>query len=60
MSLKNFCRKPVVKVTPETNIVEACRLMEQNNVGSVSAEDDGKLSGILTDRGYRAPGDRRA
>jgi predicted transcriptional regulator len=35
MSLKNFCRKPLVRVAPETNITEACRLMEQNNVGSV-------------------------
>jgi CBS domain-containing protein len=50
MSLQNFCRKPLVKVAPETNITEACRLMEQNNVGSVVAEQDGKLCGILTDR----------
>ncbi|HEY7219812.1 MAG TPA: CBS domain-containing protein [Candidatus Binatia bacterium] len=50
MSLKNFCRKPLVKVAPETNIVETCRLMEQNNVGSVVAEQEGKLCGILTDR----------
>ena len=50
MSLQNFCRKPLVKVAPETNITEACRLMEQNNVGSVVAEQDGKLRGILTDR----------
>ena len=50
MSLQNFCRKPLVKVAPDTNIIEACRLMEQNNVGSVVAERDGKLCGILTDR----------
>jgi CBS domain-containing protein len=50
MSLQNFCRKPLVKVAPETNITEACRLMEQNNVGSVVTEQDGKLCGILTDR----------
>lgn len=50
MSLQNFCRKPLVKVAPDTNITEACRLMEQNNVGSVVAEKDGKLCGILTDR----------
>lgn len=50
MSLQNFCRKPLVKVSPDTNITEACRLMEQNNVGSVVAEQDGKLCGILTDR----------
>ena len=59
MSLQNFCRKPLVKVAPETNITEACRLMEQNNVGSVVAEQDGKLCGILTDREYRAARRRR-
>jgi CBS domain-containing protein len=61
MSLQNFCRKPLVKVTPETNIMEACRLMEQNNVGSVVAERDGKLCGILTDRdiALRVAGARR-
>ena len=50
MSLKRFCRKPLVKVAPDTQIIEACALMEQNNVGSVVAEENGKLCGILTDR----------
>lgn len=50
MSLENFCRKPLIKVSPETNVAEACRLMEQNNVGSLVAEKDGKLCGIITDR----------
>jgi hypothetical protein len=39
MSLQNFCRKPLVKVAPETNITEACRLMEQKrNVSSNGRE----------------------
>jgi len=50
MSLRNFCRKPLISVSPETNITEACRLMEQNNVGCVVVETSGKLCGILTDR----------
>jgi len=50
MSLEKYCRKPVIKISPETNITEACRLMEQNNVGSLIVEKDGKLCGILTDR----------
>ena len=50
MSLRNFCRKPLISVSPETNIPEACRLMEQNNVGCVVVETSGKLCGILTDR----------
>jgi CBS domain-containing protein len=50
MSLENFCRKPVVKILPEQNVADACRVMEENNVGSLVVEHDGKLCGILTDR----------
>ena len=50
MSLRNFCRKPLISIAPETNITEACRLMEQNNVGCVVVERAGKLCGIVTDR----------
>jgi CBS domain-containing protein len=50
MSLQIYCRKPLIKVAPDTNITEACHLMEQNNVGCLVAEKDGKLCGIVTDR----------
>src|SRR5918994_4627440 len=50
MSLENFCRKPVIKISPDDTIVEACRLMEANNVGCLIAENEGKLCGIVTDR----------
>lgn len=50
MSLEKYCRKPLIKVSPDTPITEACHLMEQNNVGSLVAEKDGKLCGIVTDR----------
>ena len=50
MSLMNFCRKSLVRIWPDASIVEACRLMEQKNVGCLIAERDGKLCGILTDR----------
>lgn len=50
MSLRNYCRRPLISVSPDTNIMEACRLMEQNNVGCVVVENSGKLCGILTDR----------
>jgi CBS domain-containing protein len=50
MSLEKYCRKPLIKISPDTNITEACQLMEQNNVGCLVAEKDGKLCGILTDR----------
>lgn len=50
MSLQNYCRKPVIRVAPDTNITEACQLMEQNNIGCLIAEREGKLCGIVTDR----------
>lgn len=50
MSLKSYCRKPVVRISPETSITEACQLMEQNNIGCLIAEREGKLCGIVTDR----------
>lgn len=50
MSLYNYCRKPVIKIAPETNIVEACALLQQHNVGCLIVEQEGKLNGIVTDR----------
>jgi|SRR3990172_2096296 len=50
MSLENFCKKPVVKISPDEDIATACRSMEQNNVGCLVAEQNGKLCGIVTDR----------
>ncbi|MGE5303937.1 MAG: CBS domain-containing protein [Alphaproteobacteria bacterium] len=50
MSLEIFCRKPVVKISPERNVAEACRVMEENNIGCLIVEDNQKLCGIITDR----------
>src|SRR3990172_13013976 len=50
MSLQEFCRKPVITISADANITEACRLMEQKNVGCLLAENNGRLCGILTDR----------
>ena len=50
MSLQKFCERPVVTVSPEQNMVEACRLMKEKNVGCLVAVEGEKLRGILTDR----------
>ena len=50
MSLQAYCRKTVVRISPETNITEACQLLEQNNIGCLIAEREGRLCGIVTDR----------
>jgi CBS domain-containing protein len=50
MSLREFCKRPVVTVSPRNNILEACRLLEKHNIGCLVAQEDGRISGILTDR----------
>ena len=50
MSLQKFCERPVVTISPEMTIVEACHMMWEKNVGCVVAVEAGKLCGILTDR----------
>lgn len=50
MSLQNFCRKPVIKISLENSVAQACHMMEENNIGCLIAEDNGKLCGIVTDR----------
>jgi CBS domain-containing protein len=50
MPLQTYCRKPIIKISAETSISEACTLMEQNNIGALVAEKNGKLCGIITDR----------
>lgn len=50
MSLREFCQREVISISPEADILEACKLMRDNNVGSVVVLESGKLRGILTDR----------
>lgn len=50
MSLQKFCERPVVTISPEQTIVEACLLLREKNVGCLVAVEEGKLRGILTDR----------
>ena len=50
MSLQRFCKRPIVAITPEKSIMEACQLLEERNIGCLVVEERGKLCGILTDR----------
>jgi CBS domain-containing protein len=50
MSLQQFCDRPVVTITPDQPIAEACRLLREKNVGCLMAVENEKLRGILTDR----------
>ncbi len=50
MSLQKFCRTPVAKISADVNIVDACRMLEERNVGCLIVESDEKLCGVITDR----------
>lgn len=50
MSLQRFCKRPVVTISPDQPVIEACQLLREKNVGCLVAVENGKLSGILTDR----------
>jgi CBS domain-containing protein len=50
MSLREFCDKKVINISPGANILEACRLMKENKVGCVIVQERQKLCGMLTDR----------
>ena len=50
MSLRSFCGKRLVNISPERSIAEACWLMKEKDVGCLVVERQGKLCAILTDR----------
>jgi CBS domain-containing protein len=50
MSLHKFCQRPVVTISPEENVLAACKLLKNESIGCVVAVEDGKPCGILTDR----------
>ena len=50
MSLQKFCQQPVVTISSDKNIRQACQLLRTHNIGCIIAAEEGKLSGILNDR----------
>jgi CBS domain-containing protein len=51
----------MVAISPESNILEACKLMKENNVGCVIVQERKKVCGMLTDRdvALKVTGDNR-
>ncbi len=50
MRIAALMRKPVVTVLPETSMTAAAQLMEKAGVGALLVVDNGRLTGIVTDR----------
>ena len=42
----------ITTVTPETSVLEALRIMADQNIGSVMVMESGKYLGIMTERDY--------
>ena len=42
----------VTAVSPQTNVIDALRLMAAQNIGSVMVMEEGKYLGIMTERDY--------
>jgi len=50
MSLESLCRREIVCVRTSDKVIEATKLMEEKNVGSVVVVSEDKPVGIMTDR----------
>lgn len=50
MSLENLCRREIICVNPGTKVIDATKMMEEKNVGSVIVVVESKPVGIVTDR----------
>jgi CBS domain-containing protein len=42
----------VTSVAPQTNVIDALRIMANQNIGSVMVMEDGRFLGIMTERDY--------
>ena len=50
MKVRRCMCENVCQVTPETNIKEVAKLMQENKVGCIPVCNDNKVCGIVTDR----------
>ena len=50
MKVSRCMCKNICQVTPETNIKEVAKLMQENKVGCIPVCNDNKVCGIVTDR----------
>jgi CBS domain-containing protein len=41
-----------ISVSPDTSVLDALKVMAENNIGSVVVKQDGKFLGIITERDY--------
>ena len=50
--IEEIATKKLITVSPETDIGEAARIMEENNVGALPVLENNKLAGLVTERDF--------
>ncbi len=50
MSLRSYLRPRLVVLNPNTPVFEAARAIENNEIGAVVVQEEGRVVGIVTDR----------
>jgi CBS domain-containing protein len=50
MKVREFMKRDVVSILPDSSIMEAARRMEEYNIGCLMVMEGGESKGILTDR----------
>ena len=50
MSLRFYRMPRLVALSPSTAVLDAARAIENNNIGAVVVQDQGRVVGIVTDR----------
>jgi signal-transduction protein with cAMP-binding, CBS, and nucleotidyltransferase domain len=50
MQVRTLMRRPVVSVGPDQTLQAAAQVMAEHGIGSVVVEQDGQVTGILTER----------
>ncbi len=50
LKVGNFMSSPVVTVGPETNFVDAVKIMILKGIGNLAVVEDGRVAGVITER----------
>ena len=50
MSLRSYQWPRLVILKPNTNVLEAARALDNNQVGAIVVQHEGRVAGIVTDR----------
>jgi len=50
LTARDLMKSPVVTIRPESTVIEAAKLMDKKDIGSLLVEDDTGIVGIITEK----------